>query len=167
MEGSPDDAVSSTMARPNALTLSSSAVGLLSAALRHARDAEHLLDAGAHTSPDQAYHLAAFGPECARKATLSIRWLDKAIGHDVSTVAEEILDFAIAIDPIALRYEPMEYAARYPLLDAWSVDCRYMKTGAHTSPEAEALCREARAAVDAVVIALWADGRMPDGEALW
>ena len=39
---------------------------LVSAALRHARDAEWL----AHRSPDQAYHLAGYAPECARKATV-------------------------------------------------------------------------------------------------
>jgi hypothetical protein len=155
------------MARPNALTLSSHAMDLVSAALRHVRDAEHLLHAGADASPDQAYHLAAFGPECARKSTLSIRWLDLAIGHSVDTVAEDILGFVISIDPIALRYDPMEYGARYPKLKEWNVDCRYKRTGSHTPADAETLCREARAAVDGVVLALWADGRMPDGGALW
>jgi hypothetical protein len=47
------------------------AVDLLSAALRHVRDAEHLATPN-HSgySPDQAHHLAGFGPECAQKATL-------------------------------------------------------------------------------------------------
>lgn len=155
------------MARPNSLTLSPYAVGLVSAALRHVRDAEHLLDAAENSSPDQAYHIAAFGPECARKATLSIRWLDQAIGHSVDTVAEDILDFAVAIDPIALRYEPMAYSARYPALAGWSIHSRYRRTGFHPQADVEALCRDARAAVDAVVIALWTDGRVPEGEPLW
>lgn len=37
---------------------------LISAALRHVRDAEQLLT----SSPDQAWHLADFGPECIRKS---------------------------------------------------------------------------------------------------
>lgn len=43
---------------------------LLSAALRHLRDAEHLADASnLHGSLDQAYHLAGFGPDCRYQAT--------------------------------------------------------------------------------------------------
>jgi hypothetical protein len=155
------------MSKPSPLTLSPVAVGLASAALRHARDAEHLLDAGPHVSVDQAYHLAAFGPECARKATLSYRWLDKEIGHGAGALADELLELVVAIDPVAHRYDPLSYRTRYPVLARWNVDCRYDRTGARARTDAEALCREAREAVDMTVAALWADGRVPDGATLW
>jgi glutathione S-transferase len=155
------------MGKPDALTLSVKAVDLVSAALRHVRDAEHLLDAGPHTSIDQAYHLAAFGPECVRKASLSLRWLDKELGHGAETLADDLVDLVVALDPVAHRYEPRAYRARHPELSRWRVECRYARTGAQEQPRVEALCREARATVDGTVAALWADGRVPDGEALW
>lgn len=155
------------MPKPSPLTLSPKAVALASAALRHARDAEHLLHEGPDTSLDQAYHLAAFGPECARKACLSLRWLDKEIGHGAGAPADELVELMVALDPIAHRYEPRSYGDRYPKLAGWKVDCRYDRTGTHERPQVEALCLEARAAVDGTVAALWADGRVPDGEALW
>jgi hypothetical protein len=153
---------------PNApLTLSPRAVDLVSAALRHVRDAELLIDAGENASFDQAYHLAAFGPECARKASLSLRWLDKEIGHGAAELAEDLVELVMAIDPIAHRYDARSYRSRYPALSRWTVDCRYDRTGTSDRAKAESLCREAREAVDRAVAALWADGRLPDGEALW
>ena len=149
------------------LTLSPKAVDLVSAALRHVRDAEHLLDAGPDASVDQAYHLAAFGPECARKAALSLRWPDKEIGHGAAALAEDLVELVVALDPIAHRYDPLSYRARCPELSRWRVDCRYNRTRTCERPQAEALCREARDAVDRTVAALWADGRVADGEALW
>ena len=155
------------MPKSDPLTLSPKAVDLVSAALRHVRDAEHLLVAGANASADQAYHLAAFGPECARKAALSLRWLDKEIGHGAAALADDLIELIVAIDPMAHRYDPRSYRARYPELGRWTVDCRYDRTGTCTQARAQALCQEARAAVDATVAALWADGRLPDGEVLW
>lgn len=156
------------MPRLSPLTLSSKATELLSAALRHVRDAEHLLDEGVgYTSPDQAYHLAGFGPECARKATVSLRWLDKALGHGVEGASAEILELALALDPLARRYDPLGRGAGRPALAGWRVDVRYERTGTRDPASAEALCGEAREAVDAVVIALWADGRIPDREVPW
>jgi hypothetical protein len=153
---------------PNApLTLSPEAVDLISAALRHVRDAEHLIDAGPNTSFDQAYHLAAFGPECVRKASLPFRWLDKVIGHGAASLADDLVELVVAIDPIAHRYDPCSYRSRHLALAGWRVDCRYDRTGTKTWDQADALCREARVVVDATVAALWADGRLPDGEALW
>ena len=156
------------MAKPSSLTLSPLAANLISAALRHIRDAEHLLAAGPdHMSPDQAYHLAGFAPECARKGTLSLRWLDHSIGHGVDAFSEEMLKFAIALDPVAHRYDPLAYATRYPTLVRWTVDARYEHTGTRKAPEATAICAEAREAVDAVVVALWADGRLPTKDTPW
>jgi hypothetical protein len=156
------------MAKPTPLTLSREATDLVSAALRHIGDAEHLLGAASgYTSPDQAYHLAGFAPECARKAVLSLRWLDKAIGHGVDLGSEALLDFAVAVDPVARRYDPLAYSSRYPALLEWRPDARYERTGRRKRPEAETLCKEARDVVDTVVVALWSDGRLPDGEPLW
>lgn len=148
------------------MTLSPEAVALVSAALRHARDAEHLADgAHPHVSLDQAFHLAGFGPECARKATLSVRWLDKTIGHRFRQASEDAIDFALAIDPQAHRYEPGGWAARYPALADWSEETRYDRTGTHAVEAVQRLVAEARTAVDSVVLALWSDGRLPDGDA--
>ena len=87
------------------------AVDLLSAALRHVRDAEHLATPN-HSghSPDQAYHLAGFGPECARKATLYHRLFDKPLGHTLGVGATTALGsrslwthWPSAINPEALH----------------------------------------------------------------
>lgn len=150
---------------PNPLTLSPDAAAFVSAALRHIGDAEYLLAAGSgHGSPDQAFHLAGFAPECIRKGILSLRWLDKAIGHGADASSADLLDFAVAIDPIAHRYDPLCQRGRADAFSAWKVDVRYERTGTRSHAAAEELCVEARAAVDAVVLALWADGRLPEGE---
>jgi hypothetical protein len=153
--------------RSKPLALSATAVDLASAALRHVRDAEHFLGAGPDASVDQAYHLAGFGPECARKACLSLRWLDKEIGHGASVLADQLVELLLAIDPVGHRYDPRDYRTRHPELSQWTVDCRYERTGTRTPAQAQALCREARAAVDAIIAALWADGRVPEGDTLW
>lgn len=137
---------------------------LISAALRHVRDAERLASPGPHTSPDQAYHLAGFGPECARKATLTGRWLDQAIGHGFGDGSDRILDMAAALDPRAARYNLAGFGAAYPALSGWDVGCRYEKTGARSSGDATVVCAEARAVVDSIVVSLWVDGHFPDGE---
>lgn len=155
------------MARLN-LTLTPEAADFISAAVRHIGDAELLLHASrGHASPDQAFHLAGFAPECIRKGILSVRWLDKAIGHGADASSAELLDLAVAIDPIAHRYDALCQRGSSTAFDAWKIDVRYERTGTRSRAEAEALCAEARQAVDAVVLALWADGRLPDGEDLW
>ena len=136
-------------------------VALLSAAIRHVRDAEALLAA----SPDQAWHLAGFGPECARKACLSERWADKALGHQLGLVAEPALATAIALDARAARYRLDAWSSNWPSFTAWTPEGRYHRTGAH-APAAPALVGEARAAVDRVVCDLWADGALPTLEEL-
>lgn len=138
--------------------LGEKALAHLSAALRHVRDAEYLAEPGApYRSPDQAYHLAGFGPECARKATLHGRLFDQALGHALGpdTVA---LEFVLAIDPAAHRYEPRSWAARFPALTRWSPDCRYERTGTRDPAD---MIREAGELVDRITTALWADGRLP------
>jgi hypothetical protein len=151
--------------RPRDIQLSSRAQGLVSAALRHVRDAERLLSGGDAASPDQAFHLAGFGPECARKAALSAPAFDQALGHDFGDLGERVLDFAAALDPVAHRYAIADYKARFPALAKWSVSCRYDRTGKHAA-DAAALVIEARRCVDELVLALWMDGRWPDREDL-
>lgn len=150
------------------MRLTQGAIALVSAALRHVRDAEHLADASNPArSLDQAYHLAGYGPECARKATLSIRFLDKAIGHRFGQKVEDVLDFALALDPLAQRYQPMGWAQRYPALRVWREDVRYDRTGTYGPAAVAPLLTQAREAVDSVVLALWADGRLGDGGVPW
>ena len=136
---------------------------LLSAALRHVRDAEHLASAGTHESLDQAFHLAGFGPECARKAVLSARTYDRAIGHGVTRASEKALQFALAADPAAHRYDLADWATHNPALAGWTEQSRYRGTGTHSVTAVQPLLREARSIVDRITFALWADGRLPGG----
>lgn len=134
---------------------------LLSAALRHVRDAEHLADSGhLHTSLDQAFHLAGYGPECARKAVLASRSFDKLLGHSLALAAEPILELALAFEPLARRYGLASWEARYPALVGWSEQSRYERTGTRSPEVARQLVAEARHCVDDLALALWADGRL-------
>jgi hypothetical protein len=136
---------------------------LLSAAIRHIRDAELLASVAApDRSLDQAYHLAGFGPECARKATLSRSTFDKAIGHGTTEASELSLEWALAHDPRAHRYriDLAAWAGRYPALAKWNEGARYDRTGRRQAPEVAALLAEARAIVGATVAALWGDGAL-------
>lgn len=142
------------------MLLPSECTDLLSAALRHVRDAEHLASRGPHRSLDQAFHLAGYGPECARKAALAIRSFDKLLGHLLTTAAEPIVEMALALDPIAHRYRLDAWGVRYPALARWREQARYERTGARDRVEVEELIRAARNAVDDVALALWSDGRL-------
>jgi len=136
---------------------------LISGALRHVRDAEHLAANGDHRSVDQAQHLAGFGPECARKACLSERWADKAIGHDFGTAGERAVAFAAAIDIGAHRFRPDDWVGRYPTLGSWRPDVRYNPTGTAVAESTARLIEQCRRAVDDVVFALWTDGELQGG----
>ncbi len=127
------------------------------------RDAEHLASAGIHVSLDQAFHLAGFGPECARKATLSEHTFDRAIGHGVTLASERALQFALAADPAAHRYDLADWAARHPRLCGWTEQARYEATGTRSAGEVRLLLVEARSILDRITFALWADGRVPGG----
>jgi hypothetical protein len=134
---------------------------LISAALRHVRDAELLADStrlSSDASPDQAYHLAGYAPECARKACLSARWADKAIGHGVST-SERSLELVLSLDRHAHRYRLRGWATAHPDIAAWRPDVRYDATGTHVGKTA-GLVAAARHVVDTLVLALWTDGRL-------
>lgn len=133
---------------------------MLSAALRHLRDAEHLLSCAEGRSPAQAYHLAGFAPECARKACLAERWADKVLGHNFGESAETLLELLTSIDLHASRYQSRNWEARFPALREWKVECRYAASDAFDEVQADALLAEARSATLDVCVALWADGLM-------
>ena len=132
---------------------------LISAALRHLRDAEHLVSEHSHRSLDQAYHLAGFGPECARKAALAQPGFNKLLGHDLGSASEALLEIVLALEPAAQRYA-IDDLGQFPSFSAWRPDCRYKRTGTIPEPAARSLIHEARVFVDRLVVELWADGRL-------
>lgn len=136
---------------------------LLSAALRHARDAEHLLATGPDQSLDQAEHLAGFAPECARKACLSETWGNQALGHELSNQGDAILDVLVSLDVFANRYGLDGWGSRFPAMEGWRVHVRYRATAVgalRTTVEARALrvVTEARQVTDELALALYTDG---------
>jgi hypothetical protein len=144
--------------------LTEKAQSLLSAALRHTRDAEHLADTSAPgSSLDRAYHLAGYGPECARKSILSIRWFDTVIGHRFSPSTEKVIEFALALDPPARRYDVQGWHGRCPAIERWTEVSRYEATDTYSKADVDALVAEARVTVDRVLFSLWVDGRVPGG----
>lgn len=133
---------------------------LLSAAVRHVGDAERLLG----SSPDQAWHLAGFGPECARKACLEDAILDHALGHDLGPNGEALLEWWIPLDPAAWRYRLAGWARRAPCLAEWSPNHRYESTGTRVGAPVKELTRSARRLLNGVLADLWSDGRLDEGE---
>lgn len=133
----------------------------VSAALRHARDAEHLLSPSPGSSPDQAWHLAGFAHECARKACLADGWVAKVLGHDFDAASETTLELATALDPRVSRYPIRNWRVQYPRIAEWSPNHRYERTGSRPDdvPTRE-LVKQARTAVDTMVVALFLDGRL-------
>lgn len=134
-----------------------------SASLRHIRDAEHLLAAGANTSRDQAWHLAGFAHECARKACLDSGWVPKLLGHGFSDADEQVVEVAISLDPRAGRFPVRGWADRHPAIRSWRPEHRYERTGAlDNAPDrnVEALVAQGRVSVDACIVALFLDGSL-------
>jgi hypothetical protein len=134
----------------------------LSAALRHVRDAEHLLESDEHASPDQAWHLAGFAHECARKALLQDGWVARMLGHDFDDASEQVIDVAIALDSRANRLPLRDWARRYPTIAEWKAEHRYERTGASRALRREVvgLVTQGRQAVDASVLALFLEGTL-------
>jgi hypothetical protein len=150
------------------MVLQRQAIDLLSAALRHVRDAEFLLTAPEPSgSVDQAFHLAGYGPECARKATLTRRDFDQTIGHRFDPPIETIIDALVALDAWAQRYKASGWPTRFPALTQWQETVRYRRTGSTDPYLAREVVVQSREAVDGIVAALWADGRFPIGETPW
>lgn len=134
---------------------------LLSAALRHVRDAEHLLATGDHQSLAQALHLVGFGPECARKGCVDESLADKALGHEIHGADTLAVEFLLALDPSAGRYAIDLHEQSLPLRTAhWRVESRYMESDhpGLTYEKISDLVIEARAMVDTCICDLWCDG---------
>lgn len=152
---------------------------LISAALRHLHDAEHLAQPDQpFTSLDQAQHLAGFSAECARKALLDLTMfppaltssLDKLIGHDFGALAEEAIAIAQSLNP-ALRDRPvLAWGQRHPALRSWHPDVRYHGTGTAARAEVGAqsgqrpvrdlLLPSARSLFEEAALTLWVEGRL-------
>ena len=110
----------------------SSSESLLSAALRHADDARVLHSSGARQSEDQAWHLAGFAVEIARKSALALGPagdVGTIMGHDLGEVGDVFIEAICAQEPIATRYRLTDLDRR---LAQWSPNHRYDGTGAHT-----------------------------------
>jgi hypothetical protein len=135
-------------------------VAFVSAALRHVRDAERLLEAESTYAPsfDQAWHLAGFGPECVRKALLTERLGDKALGHELGAEAGPLLDWLLSLDAGAWRYGAQAWVGARPLLKSWQPDARYARTGTYSQAQVRELVALARHLVDTTIANLWADG---------
>ncbi len=145
--------------KKNKYTLSKEQEEMLSAALRHTRDARRLLlgQEAFVESPDQSWHLAGFGFECLRKACLFERWGDKALGHDVEE--SEVLAMFLALDAHAWRYR---LQTRETIVGEWRPDARYVRTGTYDAPKARELVDFVEKNVEVVTALLWADGRLLD-----
>ena len=130
----------------------------VSAALRHLRDAEALLV----PSPDQAWHVVGFAPECIRKACLRDRMFDKVLGHDWTPASEAMLEVAVSLDAPASRFQLSGWAATEPSLLAWAPGHRYDRTGKHAAGARELVAACGRL-VRRVWADLWMDGALIDG----
>jgi hypothetical protein len=139
------------------------AQGFASAALRHVRDARFLLDGCEdYSSPDQAWHLAGFGPECIRKACLASRDWDKVLGHDLGAESDAVLRLLIGIEPGVTRYRIESIVNASMSLSEWEPGCRYKKSGSHDEALAKTLTEECEAFVHRVACELWMDGVLID-----
>lgn len=134
---------------------------MTSAALRHLRDAQ-TLSGGPQPSPDQAWHLIGFAPECALKAGLSAEWQGRAIGH-AGTLAEPLSGWLLDLDPSARRRLGSSYAA--DVIPGWTPQHRYKETGwlATTSFDLAGAIRDAEEIVIQRIATLWTAGDLPAG----
>ncbi len=129
----------------------------ISAAVRHVRDAELLL---AKQSRDQAWHLAGFSHECARKAYLEGSWVAKTLGHDFTLGSELVLEVAEALDPRVSRYPVTNWVGQHPEIRDWLPKHRYERSGSSKDRPVEALVSSARHAVDECMVSLLLDARL-------
>lgn len=141
--------------------LSRRQLDLLSASMRHVRDAEALIDETGRPSVDQAWHLVGFGPECVRKACLAEDWADKPLGHDLGEGAAILLDFAVALDPTAWRLG-LALASPVSSLARWAPEVRYDRTGTDNVAETRKAVAAARQFVDDAIVTLWSCGLLDE-----
>lgn len=95
-----------------------------------------------------------------RKGCIDETLVDKALGHRIDGAGDAIVDFLLALDPVASRYVEAT-TAELPIRSRhWSVECRYIATA---SPGFDGsvlrdLINEARSFVDGCLLSLWCDG---------
>lgn len=89
---------------------------------------------------------------------------DKVLGHNLGMDAEPMLEWGLALDPRASRYDLVGWPKRTPLLAAWTPNHRYDVTGTHIGAQAAELVVLARELVGRVQADLWADGRISGRE---
>jgi hypothetical protein len=84
--------------------------GLLSAALRHQREAAELIRQIPPSAPlQQRSHVVSFGPACARGAQVSAGDMVKLLGTELG---ERGVDLALALDPVAHRHAAQRPSAQ-------------------------------------------------------
>ncbi|MFO0553023.1 MAG: hypothetical protein U0271_31845 [Polyangiaceae bacterium] len=123
---------------------------LLSAALRHQEDAEHLLA----SSKDQSWHLAGFATECVRKAVLTNDQLRKSLAHEQGMHFDALFEIVVSLDPRALQLRVSGWADSPTQLSMWSESHRYDPTGRHVG-KAAALVGETGTHFDRTLTQLW------------
>ena len=128
------------------------ALDMLSAAFRHLECAQNLLA----TSPDEAWYLAGYVPECTRKAVISSGEFLKIIGHDPGS---RILNFVIAGDVEAHRAGVDQWSMSESW-GKWSPEHRYDRTSEARKVTAATLVAEAENRLWNVVVSAWTDGRI-------
>lgn len=131
---------------------------LASAALRRIADAQRLLlpEGGSAGSFDQSWHLAGFGPECARKAALTSGQLSRILGHDLADA--DLTGWVLALDTATTA------AARQPApTGGWRPEHRYEATGTREEEAARALLRACEDDTLQILGRLWAEGLLVGG----
>jgi hypothetical protein len=114
-------------------------------------------------SEDQAWHLAGFAPECARKACIEENLLDRVLGHDLGADADVWIDWWIPLDGMAWRYRLTGWADQDNVLQKWSPAHRYEPTGTRSGPAVVALVSACRRQTERVTADLWALARFRPG----
>lgn len=108
-------------------------------------------------SPDQAWHLLGFGPECSLKAGLSAEWQGKAVGH-AGALTHRLASWLLDLDPAAHR-RTQAHVDHDPM-PGWSPNQRYEETGwlATTTHDLGAALVDATVLVERRLAVLWTAG---------
>lgn len=129
----------------------------VSAAVRHATDAEHLFGSGRF---DNAGYLAGYGVECSLKALVRLGGgpTPQKLGHELQNLHGVALDLATLLSPGIRRYhvegDPcVDFAVRH-----WRPSLRYERSGMLTAEDARRVVDAARICVKRVVQTMILDG---------
>lgn len=109
---------------------------------------------------DQVWHLAGFGPECARKARFPEAQWRKLLGHELGHVSDAILDWIEAIATEAARADLRRLVDGHLELARWKPDHRYQKSGTTTQAQARKIYDQAEQVTDRLLASLWVDGHI-------